>query len=436
MTILTRVAFLLWSLSLWMVVSFAARCQPTDYYCILEVDAKASPESIKKQYRKLAKVYHPDKNPDDPETAEKQFILVSKAYEVLSDARTRQEYDDERSGRNRHFPHQFHQQQHPYHREYQDEAFRRFSEFFDQQERRFQHKQQQQRNGFQSRHQQQRHRGFSTSFHFTQGPNGNTFYHFDGGMGEEEYEHPFQRQQRRASQSFFVNFIEDLMSLPWIGIFLQLCYALTMIFLVTQFFMCCCTSADSEARRQTRIAQDEEKRKLRQQRAAHFNDQRSASQSTSSSSEPRSAPSTNHSTLPRVRTQELQETPGVVFLVACTVATEKLLQARRSAFSRDPVLFRKYRRWLDSQSSADSKSDNQYSIAAMDRVLPFFLDQKTPSTTNIETDIVLVIALRKRGTQYTVFHQNIAASSNKAAEEQLDNWLCKLLQGSITWQSS
>ncbi|WCL54201.1 J domain-containing protein [Gimibacter soli] len=48
----------------------------------LEVDSDAGPEMIKKQYRKLAKVWHPDANPGDPEAAER-FHAVQTAYETL-----------------------------------------------------------------------------------------------------------------------------------------------------------------------------------------------------------------------------------------------------------------------------------------------------------------------------------------------------------------
>ena len=64
----------------------------SDYYKVLGVTKTASPEEIKKAYRKNAIKYHPDKNSGDPE-AEKQFKIISEAYEVLSDERKKQVYD-------------------------------------------------------------------------------------------------------------------------------------------------------------------------------------------------------------------------------------------------------------------------------------------------------------------------------------------------------
>ncbi|XP_037380151.1 dnaJ homolog subfamily B member 3 [Talpa occidentalis] len=64
-----------------------------DYYEVLGVPRQASAEAIKKAYRRLALKWHPDKNPENKEEAERRFKQVARAYEVLSDAGRRDVYD-------------------------------------------------------------------------------------------------------------------------------------------------------------------------------------------------------------------------------------------------------------------------------------------------------------------------------------------------------
>lgn len=63
-----------------------------DYYSLLNIQRSATADEIKKSYRKLAMQYHPDKNPGDKK-AEDKFKELSEAYEVLSDPKKREMYD-------------------------------------------------------------------------------------------------------------------------------------------------------------------------------------------------------------------------------------------------------------------------------------------------------------------------------------------------------
>ena len=63
-----------------------------DYYKVLGLDKNASTEDIKKAYRKLARKYHPDLNPDNAE-AKKKFQQINEANEVLTDPEKRKKYD-------------------------------------------------------------------------------------------------------------------------------------------------------------------------------------------------------------------------------------------------------------------------------------------------------------------------------------------------------
>lgn len=63
-----------------------------DYYDVLGVDRDATPDEVKRAYRKKAFEFHPDRNPDNPD-AEEQFKLAAEAYDVLRDESKRERYD-------------------------------------------------------------------------------------------------------------------------------------------------------------------------------------------------------------------------------------------------------------------------------------------------------------------------------------------------------
>lgn len=87
-----------------------------DYYKILGVDKSASQDDVKKAYKKLARKYHPDLNPNDPD-AHRRFQEINEANEVLSDPEKRKKYDQ--YGENWKHADQFEAQQQQY-RQYQN----------------------------------------------------------------------------------------------------------------------------------------------------------------------------------------------------------------------------------------------------------------------------------------------------------------------------
>ena len=65
-----------------------------DFYLTLEVPRSANSEEVRRSYKRLVKVWHPDKNPDNLEEATTKFKEIQLAFQVLSDNNQRAVYDD------------------------------------------------------------------------------------------------------------------------------------------------------------------------------------------------------------------------------------------------------------------------------------------------------------------------------------------------------
>jgi len=90
---LPRVALLVATVAVALSVQTASAEGKQSYYEILGVPKDADDKAIKQAYRKMALKWHPDKNPDDREEAERRFREVAEAYEVLSNPQQRKNYD-------------------------------------------------------------------------------------------------------------------------------------------------------------------------------------------------------------------------------------------------------------------------------------------------------------------------------------------------------
>lgn len=100
-----------------------------DYYKILEVIKTSSEGDIKKSYRRLAMIYHPDKNPGNKESEEK-FKKIAEAYSVLSDKSKRLAYDNKRSVRKHQTTEQGRHQARTYNRSTQQNWEKNFGGFY------------------------------------------------------------------------------------------------------------------------------------------------------------------------------------------------------------------------------------------------------------------------------------------------------------------
>lgn len=79
------------------LAAIAGQSSSNDYYEVLGIERRATDAEVKRAYKTLALKWHPDKNPDHKEVAQQKFIALQKAYEVLSDAKKRRRYDNQKS---------------------------------------------------------------------------------------------------------------------------------------------------------------------------------------------------------------------------------------------------------------------------------------------------------------------------------------------------
>merc|ERR1712129_437018 len=73
------------------------RVSMSDYYSVLNLEKDASEDDIKRSYKILARKWHPDKNPANQEEANKKFKEISEAYQTLSNADKRIDYDEKQT---------------------------------------------------------------------------------------------------------------------------------------------------------------------------------------------------------------------------------------------------------------------------------------------------------------------------------------------------
>jgi curved DNA-binding protein CbpA len=414
-----------------------SKCGTNDYYCILEVKKQATPEEIKKQYRKLAKLYHPDKNPDNPEAAEAKFIELSKAYEILSDPQSRSTYDEEltygrsRGGNNaasspgRGFHHHGH---YDTARE-ADEIFRHPSQMFDDEP--FPGA------GFRQ-HRQQRGdaRARTFQFSFGQQQDGRTFYTYSTNPRQQ-----FQQQQQQAQQQFYY-YYDPSTAYQWTYFVWQVLYMLVTVYIVLWFLTSCC------------IATEEEDVTNRPSPASATNARKSSStapNTTTTATKPHLPP--NSSLLPQqynpldihlpILGEELSKSQGIIFIIALNPKMEQFCLQIRKNFLRDPLLFRRY----DGLHHNNNPKPNNQPNPILDKILQH--REKT-----IALDSLDALAVTKSGQQYAIFSsaakkkETITSTSTQEEtaattslplreityEDQVDNWLCALVQGNVRWK--
>jgi curved DNA-binding protein CbpA len=479
---------LLWLLGLLVLISFekeifvdaksktkkdqslnSKKCAENAHYCVLDVSSTASEEEIKKQYRKLAKIYHPDKNRDNPAAAEEQFVRISRAYEVLSDTTSRRNYDDELrfgfstggSGAQNSF-----QRGSPFHHdEHLSEMFRSFQSMFGEE---FGHGGGSDR-GFHSRQQQQH---FSQrpnqKVYFTQrGADGRTYYYEYNTQPNQQYKRqqqffgeedddswdPFaflfhqQQQQRRRQSQTYTWYLDFVPSSPLAKFLWQVGYYMFFLYLMLSLVSCCSGPTPSAGpHREAAITDNNQRNQQQQQRQR--NDESKNKKETASPVPPTSRGAKDAIyPLPVISSKEITESRGIIFVVAMSNQMEQLLRLRRKSFNQDPVLFRRYH-----LTSNGHTVNNRYEeILLLEKL---FGSKAIVDDMNANADELFelqwrVVTVAKTGSKFAVYTpSSMKLSKLKALEESssqavdavlgadLDNWLCRLIQGLEPWRTT
>lgn len=391
-----------------------------NYYKILGVSSSASSEEIKKSYRSLAKQYHPDKNPQDPTTAEKKFIEITQAYEILSDPEKRQQYDEEKrmearggfggggggGGRGNPWMNQQHsraqqwqQQQHQQHSR-QRNPFEFFEEQFQQQQRRYQQQQQQDED--------------------EGGGEEEMTYVFQGSDGRLYYQRVRRPKQRNRSGGFHFEFNGHSFSnnssvfAYYVSLFFQYFFVPMIPLLIILGCNCCCPSAATTSSSSS-------------SRQAHHQPQQQQQQH-----EGEQSTTANGVQLPVISNQFLTRR-GVITVVSLVPEINSLLLSLRPNFRNDPFLFTK----IAEEGSGNSKGET---IEPLEAIIEFY-SQEDPSLQ------IGCIAFTKNGKRFAIFslQENELSDSLEFPQQQqerrekcrlaLKKWLEKLIDGTINWNS-
>lgn len=387
--------------------SKARKCPENDHYCVLDLPRTASEEQIKKQFRKLAKIYHPDKNRANPDAAEAQFVLISKAYEVLSDEKSRRDYDHELRYGQAPGANPFQRQQHPGHGDPTDDIFRTFQSMFGddvhqrgpgggggggfsarqqrQQQQQFQRAQYQRRQNFQQANSHYDSQRPNQKVYFTQrGPDGRTYYYeyttppggrpsFTGDAGDDDDFDPFaymfdaQYRSRHSYSKSFQWHMDFTPTSPWARFVWQVAYYVFFVYAMLSIFACCSGPAPRRpaeppvARDRPDAREDGDEAQDASRRSAQRAEAPRAAKPSKRPADPAAFP------LPVISKKEIVETRGIIFVVSASQEAEVLLRKRRRAFSQDPVLFRRYHRH-DAAADAPDAAKKYEEIKMLERL--------------------------------------------------------------------